>query len=29
MKKRNSGTIVIPHLRWAVEYWEILEENTL
>jgi AhpD family alkylhydroperoxidase len=24
-----GGTIVIPHLRKAVEYWEILEENTL
>tara|TARA_B100000780_G_scaffold217755_1_gene157010 strand:- start:10390 stop:10740 length:351 start_codon:yes stop_codon:yes gene_type:complete len=24
-----GGTIVIPHLRRAVEYWEILEENTL
>ena len=29
MKKRNSGTRVIPQLRCAVEYWEILEENTL
>jgi len=24
-----GGTIVIPHLRRAVEYWELLEENTL
>lgn len=24
-----GGTIVIPHLRKAVEYWELLEENTL
>jgi AhpD family alkylhydroperoxidase len=24
-----GGTIVIPHLRKAVEYWEALEENTL
>jgi len=24
-----GGTIVIPHLRKAYEYWEILEENTL
>jgi AhpD family alkylhydroperoxidase len=24
-----GGTIVIPHLRKAVEYWETLEENTL
>ena len=23
-----GGTIMIPHLRKAVEYWEILEENT-
>ncbi|MDT7831912.1 carboxymuconolactone decarboxylase family protein [Flavobacteriaceae bacterium S356] len=24
-----GGTIVIPHLRRAVEYWEALEENDL
>lgn len=24
-----GGTIVIPHLRRAVEYWDILEENNL
>jgi len=24
-----GGTIVIPHLRKAYEYWEILEENSL
>ena len=24
-----GGTIVIPHLRRAVEYWELLEENTV
>jgi len=24
-----GGTIVIPHLRRAVEYWDLLEENTL
>jgi AhpD family alkylhydroperoxidase len=24
-----GGTIVIPHLRRAVAYWELLEENTL
>ena len=24
-----GGTIVIPHLRRALEYWETLEENTL
>jgi AhpD family alkylhydroperoxidase len=24
-----GGTIVIPHLRRAVEYWELLEENNL
>ena len=24
-----GGTIVIPHLRRAVEYWELLEENSL
>ena len=24
-----GGTIVIPHLRRALEYWEALEENTL
>ncbi|MFY0604411.1 MAG: carboxymuconolactone decarboxylase family protein [Flavobacteriaceae bacterium] len=24
-----GGTIVIPHLRRAVEYWEALEENVL
>ncbi len=23
-----GGTIVIPHLRRAVEYWEALQENT-
>ncbi|HBT09484.1 MAG TPA: carboxymuconolactone decarboxylase family protein, partial [Leeuwenhoekiella sp.] len=22
-----GGTIVIPHLRRAYEYWEVLEEN--
>lgn len=24
-----GGTIVIPHLRRAYEYWEVLEENDL
>ncbi|MGB0891640.1 MAG: carboxymuconolactone decarboxylase family protein [Flavobacteriaceae bacterium] len=24
-----GGTIVIPHLRRAVEYWDLLEENNL
>jgi AhpD family alkylhydroperoxidase len=24
-----GGTIVIPHLRRAVEYWDLLEENSL
>ena len=24
-----GGTIVIPHLRKALEYWELLEQNTL
>lgn len=23
-----GGTIVIPHLRRAVEYWELLQQNT-